>query len=236
MMGGARWRGGRRASLGLALGALLVLTTSCGSVLGRWHAPKCEPALVPSGELGDVADLRARIRLRAASTEIVLEVVSRRQGERLVVAGLTPYGTRVFALEQRGRAIEVDAADPRLEVVALWTLDALNRALFVPVEQPPRPDGGAVEFVWSGERVRETRLEGRRVSRSFLRGEGSDVPVASIQYAAPSGPDAPGSISIQNTRCGYEARLSVLDRSGESAGPRDPTAILATDVPHESRR
>ena len=235
MIGDARWCGGRRASLGLALGALLVLT-SCGSLLGPWREPKCEPAIVPSGELGGVADLRARIRLRAASTEIALEVVSRVQGERLVVAALTPYGTRVFALEQRGRAIEVDAADPRLGVVALWTLDALSRALFVPVDEPPQRDARVVESVWAGERVRETRLDGRRVSRTFLRGDGADVPVASIQYAAPSGPDASGSISIQNRRCGYEARLSVLDRPEESVRPRDPTGLVATDVPREPLR
>lgn len=227
--------GDGRAAHMRAWGSTLLLLVALSGVAScsTWNRltgrSRCGVVPVPTAALRESGNLRARMRISAGSAEIGMEVVSRYQEGALVIVGLSPYGTRIFAATQRDRDVTVDVEDARVRKLAMWTVDALHRALLIPRQRPqPTPQRGEpqgpkardieiVEFVWSDERVRDAWVGGQHRSRDFLRGSGAgDVPGVSIQYAAESVSERSERIDVHNAWCGYDAVVSVLSAPSES--------------------
>jgi hypothetical protein len=85
------------ASLGLACASLPLALASL-----RPLPRACEGPLLEVGAMGEDFALRARYRARSGGREEALLLAAEKRGERLVVLGLDPLGTEVFALVQEG--------------------------------------------------------------------------------------------------------------------------------------
>jgi len=176
--------------------------------MGSWiQRPGCSVVPVPTGDLPDDIGLRAHLRFSMEGREAYFEVIARRAAEELVVVGIAQYGVRLFAARQRDREITLEGALSRESArLARWTLDALHRALWI----SPPSDAGAgpgVSWNWEGESVTESTDGGQRM-REFARpGESSSV---AIRYRPPS-TQAGDRVEIQNSWCGYEATLVLVD-------------------------
>jgi hypothetical protein len=206
-----------RPSRSLLPAAVASLFVSCAGLGSSIRHPGCPVLPVSSAELPEPLPLRARMQFAMNGDEAYLEAVAGGTPDALVVVGIAQYGVRLFAVHQRGSEILVEGALSRkFEHLALWTLDALHRALWI---RPP-PDlepGAVVSWDWENERVTEVSDEGGR-RREFAR-SGSDRASARVvvRYTASRAGTSRGPrIEIHNPWCGYEAVVVVLEAEGAS--------------------
>ena len=203
-----------RFRLLVAVASLLV---SCAGVGSSIRHPGCPVVPISSSDLPDPLQVRTRMKFTMDGEQAHLEAVAGGTPEELVVVGIAQYGVRLFAVHQRGREISVEGAlSRRFEHLALWTLDALHRVLWI--RPPPDVEPGAV-VSWDreNERVTDAREAGGR-RREFAR-NGSDPAAARvvIRYsAARAGTSAIPRVEIHNPWCGYEAVVAVLEGEGVS--------------------
>jgi hypothetical protein len=91
----------RAAALALALCA--ATAPGCATLAMLRPLPRaCAGPLVPVGEMGADFALRAGYRVRSRGREEALTLVAEKREGRLVLVGLDPLGTPVFALVQEG--------------------------------------------------------------------------------------------------------------------------------------
>ena len=151
------------------------------------------------------------MRIGRGDRELGFETIVRKGPEELIVVALAPEGTKLFAVRQRGRVIEIeDASSREMKYLALWLMDALHRGLWIePAAGSPAEDGGS--WTWGGEQVLEVRRDDRW-RREFRRvRDASDVaPVAIDYYASPRRASGAG-FEIRNAWCDYEAVLIPLE-------------------------
>ena len=192
--------------------SVLWLVLSCASVPPRLGGPGCPVVPVSSLDLPASTRLRARVRIGVGDHELGLEAIARKGPEELVVVALVPYGTRLFAIRQRGRNIEIDTASSReMEYLALWVMDALHRGLWIePPAGSPREDGRG--WSWEGEQVVEAQRDGRW-RREFRRAGDASSNVAPVAIDYLDAPHARSGFEIRNAWCGYEAVLIPLDEA-----------------------
>lgn len=169
---------------------------------------------VSSVDLPETTRLRARLQLLVGERKLGLEVVARKTLEGLVVVALAPDGTRLFAVVQRGRDIEIDPAAPRrARQLALVVIDVLHRGLWIEPKTLSR-NRRATSWIWEDEEVEETQRRGRRTRTFRHAGETSDVAPVSIAYRESRLHENGSDFEIRNAWCGYEAVLVHLDEAG----------------------
>lgn len=188
-----------------------LLLSSCAGFTSWVRPPHCPVAPVSTAELSDV-ELRVRMRFTIKSEEAHLEAIARSTEGELWIVGIAAYGIRLFAIHQRGQEIQVEGAtSSKFEHLALWTLDALHRSIWIQAPTNTRA-GSVVSWQWENERVTESNVAGER-HREFSRARAS-APVR-VHYSRPA---AALRIEIQNPWCGYEAVVAIIDSAG---GPSD---------------
>ncbi|MCG8591435.1 MAG: DUF3261 domain-containing protein [Proteobacteria bacterium] len=174
----------RRASLALAL----FLAASCGCQTWLSPRPPCPGPLAPVAALAEGEGRRFRVRFGAETPGVRLDAVLRRQGDELVLAAFTPFGTRAFAVVQRGGQVETQAGISRhLGVAPVWLLDAVHRAWLL---DPARDVDG------------EEVVVGSDGSRHYRRPPRAD--------AVTVAPVAEG-VRVSNPWCGYDASLRLVE-------------------------
>ena len=195
----------RRGRTGPLLTAFLLLSSCAG--IDSW-TPICPVRPVPTNRLSDV-ELRARIHFTIKSEDAHLEAIARSTPEELWIVGITAYGSRLFAVQQRGHEIRVDGAPSRkFEHLALWTLDALHRSIWI---QAPENAGAGPVVSWKRENEHVTEwVDAGEQHREFSHARAS-APVR-IHYATPAA-TAPR-IEVHNPWCGYDAVIAIVDSAG----------------------
>jgi hypothetical protein len=190
---------------------LLSLLLGCANREPPNGVPGCPVMPVPSQSLGDAANLRAQVEIRSHQQKVGFDVIARSSGDELIVIGLSPHGTRLFTVHQRGQEFEVEpTSSSMLRHVALWIMDALHRSHWI--ESPSAsPSDEVLDSDRAGEILRESTLgAGRR--REFLRPPPAPaVAGVTIHYAPPSAQGGTGLIEIRNEWCGYDASIVILD-------------------------
>ncbi len=187
-----------------------LLLSSCAGI-GSWvRPPHCPVAPVPTAELSDF-ELRVRMRFTIKSEEAHLEAIARSKQGELWIVGIAAYGIRLFARHQRGQEIQVEkATSPKFEHLALWTLDALHRSIWI--QAPTNAEAGrVVSWQRENERVTESNKAGER-HREFFRVRAS-APVR-VHYTRSA---TASRIEIQNPWCGYEAVVAIVDSARETS-------------------
>jgi hypothetical protein len=196
-------------------------STGCGSLLpGARSAGPCPVALVPSEALPQGMLLRQRVRIESAEPAIGMDVIVQSREDVLTLVGFTPFGTRAFALTQRGLETEVDDVAGRiLGVNPIWILDVLHRSRFI---APPPAERGARIQRWErdGEAIVHSRgAPGESEIRTYRLASSSPDPAKTddrvlVEYSGPSR----ASVHVLNPWCGYDIRITTETKT-EEVGP-----------------
>jgi len=253
----ARW-GGSGKDLGrLACVTGLGLVLSCAGGPPWFGGRGCGVVPVASGDIPATTRLRAHVRVEIGGgngggnkrREMGFELIARRHEEELVVVGLAPQGKRLFAVRQRGHEFEIDDAGARhLRYLALWSMDALHRGVWIepPADATADPTGNAgagdepphaMRWVREGEDIVEIatnigRRRDFRSSRERARARADvDVAPVSIAYHDASPPGSESDFEIRNTWCGYDAALVFLDDSLNDSPDDLPKNAAKTSEP-----
>jgi len=115
-----------RRALGIGLGAAIL--HACAHLppppafipLPLPHLSDCPGSLVPTTDLDGDWLIHERIRVRGAGVDEDYGLVVQKNGPRLVLVGLTPFGAKAFSVTQIG--------------VEIWSESRLGAALPVPPE------------------------------------------------------------------------------------------------------
>jgi hypothetical protein len=185
--------------------------------------PHCPVALVPSQELEDGLRLRVRFHATTPESSMRVEAAVEVQHGTLTLAAFNPFGTRVFAITQRGTELEIEGALGRhMGVRPVLLLDAIHRAILL-------PSPGRSPWRWKSESVEERRDAGRLEQRVFRSLEAKDADAANTPPEGEDGHAELGAhveyrvlesveaLDITNDWCPYEARIVILARSDRAA-------------------
>jgi hypothetical protein len=96
----------RQAARALLAAAAAALLPGCVTLAMLRPLPRaCAGPLPAVAELGDDFSLQARYRVRSRGKDFALTLAAEKRGERLVLLGIDPLGTSVFALVQEGAQV-----------------------------------------------------------------------------------------------------------------------------------
>ncbi len=185
--------------------AVLLVGVALGSLLGC--GPRTVAAIEYPGRVGTASELGPDVMLRqrlvgegrtpdGETATFQYDLVLQKRGDTLLLLALSPFNTRVFAIEQTGSAIEVTSfTEAPQPVPPRFVLIDVYRALALPAVA----DEG--ESLVSNER-----------SRVFTRADQAGV--ITVRYSAPYEEHvAPEQITITNEWLGYELTIETLSRS-----------------------
>ncbi|MCA9660809.1 MAG: DUF3261 domain-containing protein [Myxococcales bacterium] len=216
-MSAAAHRVSRRLFLA-GVGAAATSGLACAH--GQNRASAGDPTAEAKRVLVDVAsipvDFVARQRLAGSMGEHSLssDVVLQKQGATLTLIGLTPFGTKAFALIQEGLEISFEAfVDAALPFPPELMLADIHRTLFLGVDDGgAAPADGRRRLRLAGERIDETWSGGRLVRRSYKRrgGGGPKGPILIDYGDGMEGRTPPPKIVIDNQRFGYTVTIETV--------------------------
>jgi hypothetical protein len=132
---------------GLALALLAAAASGCVTLAMLRPLPRaCAGPLVAVEAMGPDFALRARYRVNSRGREQALTLVAEKRGGRLVLVGLDPFGTTVFALVQQGLEVRRERhLRPLFPFAPENALRDFQRLRF-PEQLPPAGEGGDVLF------------------------------------------------------------------------------------------
>jgi hypothetical protein len=146
----------------LACAALL----GVGCVLRRFPEP-ARVSLVPAERMEGELMLRQKLRFRYGARSGSLDAVVQVHCRKLSIVGLSPMGTRLFAITQEGDAIAVESlANAAWPFPPEQILQAVHRTYLLPLARPPRADG-AHDVEVGSIRLVEVWKDGVLVERRF---------------------------------------------------------------------
>lgn len=205
----------RACAVGFALAALAAACAGPPPAPSAAPPPGAYPAWLVSTErvAGDFL-LRQRIEVAWEGRASSFEAAVQKRCGVLTVVGFAPWGSRAFALEQRGTEVEVkSAAEWSLPFPPEYVLYDVNRTFFAALEGEPPADGERRGEV-RGEEVRERFAGGRLVRREFRRLDGVPPGRIAVDYGAGLSAGAPPErIEFDNGWFGYRLRISTISHS-----------------------
>jgi hypothetical protein len=184
------------------------------------HPTRETGPLVPPAQIAADFVWRQRIDVRFKTRHESFSAVIEKRGDRLLLLGLTPFGSRAFALEQRGKtATFTPYSDLRLPFSPLYVLADVHRAFFRGLPGAPLSDGWH-EGMQDGERVRERWLAGRLFEREYRGATAAGNTVAILYADGMLGRTPPRSMVLTSQRFGYALTITTLLAQGLSATAR----------------
>lgn len=193
---------------------LVMLGMGCSTFGPGLAGTPCPVEWMPSDKIDEtVASLHARMRIQVGDEVLHLELIAKaRPGEQIVVA-LSQYGTRLFAIRQRGSDVTVeDASSHELEQVALWVMDALHRAYWIARPFDLEDDSNGDAGWWAGERVMDVREGDNRVRVFTLPDADPATQQVSIEYSGTNIGESAPRVTIGNPWCGYDAVIVPIQK------------------------
>jgi len=95
-----------RIARAVLLAALAVVAPGCVTLAMLRPLPRACPGPLPAtAELGEDFTLQARYRVQSRGRDLALTLAVEKRAERLVLLGIDPLGTSVFALVQEGTKV-----------------------------------------------------------------------------------------------------------------------------------
>ena len=191
------------------LGVLLLLggCISPGSEPTRLEAGSIGSQLRPSHEIEANFSARQRLRFRFADRAGSMDAVLQVHCGEVVIVALTPFGTRLFSIRQRGLDVEVQpAVDKSWPISPLRVLLDVHRSFLYPLASPPPPDGTHSSQV-GRVTLREAWRGGQLVERSLTESRGDRSGPFVVRYDPGMGP---GTLP-QHTRLSSEVYAYELE-------------------------
>ncbi len=228
-----RWRVWPRWPLrpsGLSLCVALTLILACATPPRTSFPPQQFDAalsarLLSSSQLAGDQVLRQRLHFRFAEETGVLDAVVQVDCGVLRVIGLSPIGSRLFVIEQRGLEVTLETTTQRqLPFSARNLLLDVQRTYLYPLSDPAPADGRyrhqqgvtTLHETWRGGRLRERVIadsNGERKGEIVVSYEGG--------YASS---ETPPRVHLDNRLYGYSLDVQTLEKrvlepSGEGCPP-----------------
>ena len=101
------------------------------------HLPDCPGSLVPTQEIAGDWLIHERIRVRGDRVDEAYGLIAQKTGDRLVLVGLTPFGSTAFSLSQIGVEVKSESKlGAALPVPPENVLRDLHRARFLETDDP----------------------------------------------------------------------------------------------------
>jgi len=195
---------------------LLVLVVACGP-LAWWELPRTysdsTAQLVASEEISDDFLMRNRLRFRLRDQVRSFDLVVQVHCGEVVVIGLTPLGTRLFAIRQQGRRIQVeDEPEGGWRLAPEEILLDVHRILLYPLADPPLPDG--VHAASIGEpAIQERWRGGRLMTRTIADVSGRRSAIAVVRYdGGVTALEPPKRATLDNLERDYTLEVETLSR------------------------
>ena len=167
--------------------------------------------LAPATYPGDFLD-RQRIVATYKGRTAAFDAVVQKKGDELTLVGLTPFGSRAFAIRQVGGVASFESFVPQtLPFPARYILVDVERVFFPWTDAPPPPDGER-RFSRDSEAVAERWEGGKLRRRTFARADGRPPGAIVIDYdggMAPGGTPPPH-VSFNNGQYGYHLDITTL--------------------------
>lgn len=213
---------GTRLSTCLLL--LLLAAAACG---GAQHSQLLEPTpqtglLVRPAQIPADFVWRQRIAVRFDKRHESFSAVIEKRGDHLILLGLTPFGTRAFALEQSANSTRFTPyVQLQLPFSPLYILADVHRAFFRGLPGAPLADGWH-EAVQAGEQIRERWQAGRLFEREYkpLTTQAAGNAVRIRYEGGMLGLKPPATLQLQSQRFGYVLDITTLLAQPLAATPR----------------
>jgi hypothetical protein len=201
------------------LGVLLLLggCISPRSEPTRLETGSIESQLRPSHEIEANFTARQRLRFRFADRAGSMDAVLQVHCGEVVIVALTPFGTRLFSIRQRGLDVEVQpAVDKRWPISPLRVLLDVQRSFLYPLTSPPPPDGTHSSRVGS-VKLREEWRDGQLVERSLTESRGDRSGPFVVRYDPGMGPGTlPQHTRLSSDLYGYDLEVETQSYSASS--------------------
>jgi hypothetical protein len=202
---------------------LLRATVAGLALLAAACAHRPQPLPDEAGYPGTLADLRRvpgdfmwrqSITASYGKQRGRFEAVVQKQGDRMLILGLTPMGTRAFLLEQQGAQTKATVyVDRAMPFPPKYVFLDVHRTYFLGIAPPPTGDGWHQE-VRDGETIRELWRGGRLFERRFERLDHRPSGQIVVRYDggyAPAPVPHPGHIVLDNGWFGYQLAIDTLE-------------------------
>jgi hypothetical protein len=153
---------------------------------------------------------RQRITAQFQGHTISFEAILQKQGETLTLLGMTPFGTKAFALTQKGSDVTFTPFLTReLPFPPRYILNDIHRTFFIGLPEAPLADG--THFgVRAGEEIREEWEHGRLRTRRFRRIEGEPAGEITVRYSGePTASGVAEHVQFTNGWFGYELLIET---------------------------
>jgi len=209
--------------------ALLLAAAAASGMLGCALQPPPESAPVErvyTGTLVDVAPFEAdfiarqEVRGRYGDTGIRFSSVLQKRGGTLTLLGLTPIGTRAFALEQTGEEVTFTPyGDRTLPFPPRYILIDIHRCLFIGIGSKPLADGEHVGRRF-GEEITELWEDGKLQARWFRPETGETAGAVKVEYLGWTAFGVPAAeVRLSNEWFGYQLTITTTSyqRLGQPA-------------------
>jgi hypothetical protein len=204
--------GARRAGAGAVL--LLLGVSGCAArVPSAPPRPYAGEIPAPGSYPGDFLD-RQKIVARYGDRRSGFDAVLQKQGDEVLLVGLTPFGSRAFVLKQSGREISFEAfIAPALPFPPRYILMDVHRVFFSGLAPPggALPDG-LHEDTRDGEILTERWQDGRLTERRFRRADADPPGEIRVDYGQGMGADGtpPAHIAFYNGWFGYSLDITTV--------------------------
>lgn len=156
--------------------------------------------------------LRQKLHFRHAKRTGSLDAVVQVHCGKVSIVGLSPMGTRLFAITQQGDAIDVE-----LSAGAAWPfppeeiLQAVHRTYLLPIARPPRSDGTHRVEVGS-IRFSEVWQDGALLERQFpFTDAQAGEPALTVRYSGERSSSGIASrVALHDMALGYHLDIETL--------------------------
>lgn len=164
----------------------------------------------PSALPGDFL-WQQRLTARFGEHENSLKVAVQKQGDHLVLVGLTPFGTKAFVLDQQGEAVAFTPyVDRKMPFPPRYMLIDVQRC-YLPLGDPGKhPSDGEEKFELDGEEVTQTFANGHLTERRFRRIDGQPAGTIRITYRDWTA-GVPKHVTLDNRWFGYSLAIATLE-------------------------
>jgi hypothetical protein len=183
------------------------MVSQAGCALLGTGSPHCPLRAIDPERLPADLSVHYRVAIDSGEGEVRTAIVAQREGDVLVVVGLTPFDTRAFSLRLEDGGLDLDRGIARhLGIEPLHVYDALARAALLDAQADSESSPDERSFALGDEVVSEKRTAGQLSLRRFAPASTSHEGGALVRWPA----DGAGALEVENTWCGYSARLLPL--------------------------
>ena len=204
--------------------AALVLCAACSATPHKEPPPLTEAMYPwhlqpPSALPGDFL-WQQRLTAHVAGEEHSLKAVLQKQGNHMVLIGLTPFGTKAFLLEQLDMEVRFQSfVDRKLPFPPRFVLNDVQRCYLALGDPATQPKDGEERVALDGEELVQTFVGGHLSERRFRRLDGKPAGEVRVIYRNWTAAGVAQDVVLDNRWFGYSMDIETLSAKALPPAP-----------------